>query len=174
MDSTHIAFFLLICLTFWILKHLSPSRRNLRLPPGPRAKPLIGNLLDLPPANALEFEFWARHKDLYGPISSLRVLGQTIVIINDARVAFDLLEKRSTKYSNRPSQVMSEDLVAGRDVMGSLQYNSKLRAYRKGLHSVIGSKGALSVFHDTMKMEARRFCFDTLEAPEHFLHNLEM
>lgn len=45
-----------------------------------------------------------------GPISSVTVLGQTIVIINDAKLAFELLEKRSAKHSSRPKQVFAGEL----------------------------------------------------------------
>lgn len=38
-----------------------------------------------------------------GPISSVTVFGTTLIIINDKNIAFDLLEKRSTIYSSRPS-----------------------------------------------------------------------
>lgn len=41
------------------------------LPPGPKPKPIIGNLGDLPPAGAREWEHWAKHKDLYGKDSPL-------------------------------------------------------------------------------------------------------
>lgn len=36
------------------------------LPPGPKPKPLIGNLTDLPPAGKEEWVHWSKHKDLYG------------------------------------------------------------------------------------------------------------
>lgn len=72
------------------------------LPLGPTPKLLIGNLNDLPPPGAHEWLFWKPHKELYGPLSCLRVLGQTIMIISDYKVAFDLLEKRSGTYSERP------------------------------------------------------------------------
>jgi hypothetical protein len=37
-----------------------------------------------------------------GPISSISVLGTTYIIINDTQVCFELLDKRSSIYSNRP------------------------------------------------------------------------
>lgn len=36
------------------------------LPPGPKGKPIVGNLGDLPALGALEWEHWAKHKKLYG------------------------------------------------------------------------------------------------------------
>ena len=39
-------------------------------------------------------------------------MGQTIVIINDARLAFELLEKRSVKHSSRPRQVFAGEMCA--------------------------------------------------------------
>lgn len=93
-----------ICATvLYLLSHfLEPRKTSAPLPPGPAPKLLIGNLGDLPPKGAQEWLFWAKHKELYGPLSYLNVLGQKIMIINDHRVALDLLEKRSGTYSDRP------------------------------------------------------------------------
>jgi hypothetical protein len=77
------------------------------LPPGPKGIPLLGNVNDMPKPGMLECHHWLKHKDLYGPISSVTVLGQTIVIINDPAIAFELLRDRSAIHSSRPSQVFS-------------------------------------------------------------------
>ena len=42
-----------------------------------------------------------------GPISSVHALGSTLIIINDAQTAFDLLEKHSLIYSDRPQTVFA-------------------------------------------------------------------
>lgn len=37
-------------------------------------------------------------------------MGQTMVIINDAQIAIDILDKRSIKYSNRRRQVFAGEM----------------------------------------------------------------
>jgi hypothetical protein len=37
-------------------------------------------------------------------------MGQTLVIVNDASLAFELLEKRSVKHSSRPKQIFAGEL----------------------------------------------------------------
>lgn len=52
----------------FILKKIidtSSKKKQLPLPPGPKRKPLIGNLLDLPQGE-LDWLHWLKHKDLYG------------------------------------------------------------------------------------------------------------
>jgi hypothetical protein len=43
-----------------------------------------------------------------GPISSLSVFGKTIIILNDAQLAVQLLEKRSVIHSLRPQQIFTD------------------------------------------------------------------
>jgi hypothetical protein len=71
-----------------------------------------------------QWHHWLKHKELYGlsnrrefllcmltmigPISSITVFGQPIIILNDARCAIEILEKRSATYSARPEQPFME------------------------------------------------------------------
>ena len=82
---------------------LSRRKNSMPLPPGPKGLPFVGNVMDLPPPGMPEYQHWIKHKDQYGPLSSVTVLGQTMLIIHDKRVAFELMEKRASKYSGRPN-----------------------------------------------------------------------
>jgi hypothetical protein len=95
----------------YLINYLAHSNKTGRpLPPGPKGLPLLGNVNDLPKPGVLECHHWAEHRELYGPISSLTVLGQPFIIINDAQLALELLRDRSATYSARPHMVFSSDM----------------------------------------------------------------
>ena len=45
-----------------------------------------------------------------GGVSYARVLNQDIIVLNSRKAAFDLLDRRSTIYSTRPSFVIASEL----------------------------------------------------------------
>lgn len=94
----------------YVINRSVQSRPGRPLPPGPKGIPILGNISDLPKPGMLECHHWLKHKDLYGPISSITVLGQTFVIINDAQIALELLRDRSALHSARPHMVFSSDM----------------------------------------------------------------
>ncbi|KAJ3571957.1 hypothetical protein NPX13_g5205 [Xylaria arbuscula] len=142
------------------------------LPPGPKGLPLIGNLNDLPKPGALEAQHWLEHKKLYGPISSVTVFGQSIIIINDAQIAFELFETRSAKYSSRPKQLFASELVGWENTIGMSPYNKRFRAMRKNLARVIGSSSAVAQFGDLQAAEVGHFLLHVLRDPENLLDHI--
>ncbi|KAJ5885945.1 uncharacterized protein N7473_008619 [Penicillium subrubescens] len=95
----------------YVVKALLTRRKYAgSLPPGPVGKPIVGNISDLPPPGAQDWMHWLKHKELYGPISSVTVLGQTIVIINDNQIAAELLNKRTALHSSRPNLVFASQM----------------------------------------------------------------
>lgn len=48
------------------------------LPPGPKPWPVLGNITDMPKTGVREWEFWLKHKDLYG--ESRSILPQLMLI----------------------------------------------------------------------------------------------
>ncbi|PYH83308.1 cytochrome P450 [Aspergillus uvarum CBS 121591] len=151
---------------------LSRSRSSAPLPPGPRGKPIIGNLADLPPPGVQEWRHWLQFKERYGPISSLTILGQTMVIINDARMAFDLLEKRSNIYSSRPRLTFAGEIVGWNGSLAMQTYSDQFRAYRKVMHRVLGTKTTTARFNSLQEVEVRRFLMRVLDRPEDLVQHI--
>lgn len=106
-SATNLGIALSFLIVYLITRCLRARKHKLPLPPGPKGLPILGNLNDLPNRGDREWEHWLKHKDLYGPISSLTVLGQTFVILNDAQIALELLKDRAPKYAGRPHQVFA-------------------------------------------------------------------
>ncbi|KAK7983339.1 hypothetical protein PG989_010741 [Apiospora arundinis] len=136
------------------------------LPPGPKPKPIIGNLGDLPPPGAREWEHWAKHKDLYGPISSVTAFGTTIVILNTLKVATDLLDGRSAIYSDRAKMEFGGELCGWKYMLALRPYGNGMRAVRKFLHGAVGTKASLVNYAEMQETEVRRFLLRVLERPE--------
>jgi len=148
------------------------KRSRAPLPPGPKPKPIVGNLTDLPPEGVQEWQHWFKHKELYGPISSVTVFGQTLIIVNDAQMAIELMEKRSALHSSRPRMIFAGEMVGWEDSLGLLTYSSRFRAYRKNIHGVIGTKSVIAQFTTLQDVEVRRFLLRVLEKPADLLQHV--
>ncbi|GAW20575.1 hypothetical protein ANO14919_100830 [Xylariales sp. No.14919] len=135
------------------------------LPPGPKGWPILGNIADFPKPGELEWEHWLKHKDAYGPISSVTVLGTTQVILHDPDIASELMEKRSSINSSRPRLEFS--LLCGFEHMsGFIPYNNKLRLARKLMHMSIGTEKLTSRYLDIQEKETHRLLFRVLQKPD--------
>ncbi|ESK85761.1 cytochrome p450 [Moniliophthora roreri MCA 2997] len=118
----------LFILALWIRKFR--ARRSLDLPPGPKRLPLLGNLLDMPTASEWEtYHRWC--KELDSDIIHLDVAGTSIIVLDSAEAATDLLEKRPMIYSSRPRCVMINELMGWERNFGFMKYCEQWRIQRR-------------------------------------------
>ncbi|EHK46020.1 hypothetical protein TRIATDRAFT_152285 [Trichoderma atroviride IMI 206040] len=141
----------------------------LSLPPGPRALPIIGNLLDLPPAGTPEFQHWLPFKDVYGPLSSVTVLGQTMVIIQDKQAAHEIMNEMSLKTSSRPRTVFAYELCGLDDFTSGKPYDATFRLHRKVMHQQAGTRLLAGRFNDIQDTESRHLLQRILDDPENLV-----
>ncbi|KAK6529943.1 hypothetical protein TWF281_009093 [Arthrobotrys megalospora] len=163
----------LILLTYFVYRYSSRDQRRQRLPPGPKPLPILGNVRDFPPADVPEFEHWLKHKDQYGPISSVTAMGMTLVIIHDKKAAHDLLEQTASKTSGRPTMVFANELCGYESIVLCQGYNSTFRRYRKLLHRELGTKASATQFRDAQEVEVNRQLVRALEQPENWLKHFQ-
>lgn len=83
-----------------------PGRR-LRLPPGPRAWPVVGCLLSLPKLNPPEVLF-AKLAETYGELMLVRMGARSLVVVSSARMAMEFLKTHDQEFANRPERIMFE------------------------------------------------------------------
>ncbi|KAJ5113209.1 hypothetical protein N7456_001743 [Penicillium angulare] len=109
------------------------------LPPGPPGKPFIGNLWDLSSPDKQDWEHFFNLKERYGPICYMNIAGQPLVMLNDGRLALQLLEKRSSIHSSRPAHPFL-DIAWNDQVSFSFQRNSISRGRTSLTKTFEGSK----------------------------------
>ena len=118
----------------------SPWRK---LPPGPRRLPILGNALQLRDKSWLLSrdckERFGEFTDPYtqgnanvclweiaGELMYLDGAGQPIVVCNSVKSAFELLERRSSNYSDRPRFIMAQDILNGGLLLALMNYTDRL------------------------------------------------
>ncbi|ESK84360.1 cytochrome p450 [Moniliophthora roreri MCA 2997] len=98
----------LISISIWII-YLNRKRPG-KLPPGPKGYPLVGNIFQLQNRPWHTFVEW---KKTYGDIVYLTLFNQDVIVLNSAKVAGDLLDRRAANYSQRPHMPVTDYLVGG-------------------------------------------------------------
>ena len=93
-------------------------------------------------------------------------MGQTITILNDQRLAFELLEKRSAIHSSRPKQIFAGELVGWENSLGLSPYNDRFRTYRKNFSRIIGNKQLAGRYNDLQEEEVGHFLLHVLDKPD--------
>ncbi|CAA0812868.1 Cytochrome P450 98A3 [Striga hermonthica] len=80
------------------------QRLRFKLPPGPRALPVVGNLYDLKPVLVRCFTEWSQ---IYGPIFSVYFGSHLSVVVNSAELAKEVLKDNDQQlaYRNRTRQI---------------------------------------------------------------------
>ncbi|EED18801.1 cytochrome P450, putative [Talaromyces stipitatus ATCC 10500] len=128
---------------------------SLRMPPGPRPLPFVGNRISIPKKSPwIQFEKWSQ---IYGPIYTLWMGRRPTIIISDPNVAVDLLEKRSNKYSSRPRFVVMGELYWDNASILVQPYSREWQLRRKLLHQALNPQ-ALKVYKPIQEAEATRLC----------------
>jgi hypothetical protein len=101
-----------------------------------------------------------------GDLCSVTVLGQPMIIISSPKIAADMLDKKSSIYSDRPKLQMGGELVGWKDSVPLLPPGDRFRRHRRYFHRLIGSNSAMKQFQPMEEVETHRFLRRVLNEPE--------
>ncbi|KAI0069255.1 cytochrome P450 [Artomyces pyxidatus] len=150
----------------FVLRKLLKSHLAFPLPAGPRGLPIIGNALDWPTSQ--EWETFAKWGRKWGTITYVNILGSHIVVLNSLQTATEMLDGKSSIYSDRPSLVMAGPLAGWSNILHLTPYGDTFRQRRKMLHQFMGTRTIVERYYPVEELETRRFLLRLLENPEDF------
>ncbi|KAF7345607.1 Cytochrome P450 [Mycena venus] len=139
-------------------------------PPGPKKLPIVGNLFDIPADRPWEaYQQWS--KDFNSDIIHLNVAGASIVVLSSMEVIRDLLDRRSSLYSDRPQAPMLNELMGWSEFFGFMNHGDRWRRQRKMFHEAFHA-GAVKQFdphiQDSTHRLLRRLLRDPHDLMGHF------
>ncbi|GAA6041644.1 hypothetical protein JCM8097_007787 [Rhodosporidiobolus ruineniae] len=131
-----------------------------RLPPGPRASLFgWGYHRHLIPREKPWLRLAEMAKEYPEGLFTVWTGPKPTIVVSSARVAADLLDKRSNIYSSRPRFVVMGELATGGDALLFLPYNAKWRNQRKIYHAALMEKRA-NDYQPVQELEAKRLAWD--------------
>ncbi|KAF5342840.1 hypothetical protein D9758_013372 [Tetrapyrgos nigripes] len=157
---------LIVLVTLAVRIFYKPKRN---LPPGPKGLPVLGNIFQLP--ETLQFLHFAEWKEEFGPIFSLNLAGQTMIVLNSHKVTADLLDRRSTIYSDRPRFIMALEILAGNMMIFFCGYGSLWRKMRKAAHEGLNIR-ASEAYQPLQEKEAAVLVDNVLKDPNSWVDHL--
>lgn len=114
------------------------------------------------------FTEWAQQ---YGGMYSLKMGTATAVVLTDRRLIKNLVDKKSSLYSNRPPSYVMNDLITRGDHLLVMNYGNTWRLFRKILHQKFMESRCEKEHIKLLNAEAVQMLRDFCIAPEeHMLH----
>ncbi|KAI0632677.1 cytochrome P450 [Trametes polyzona] len=149
------------------------TKRRVKLPPGPKGVPFLGNIHQLPPRYPERtFARWAQE---YGSdLIYVKLLRKSNIVINSIEAARDLLDKRSGKYSDRPSMLLHSDFISQGAALVTIPYGERFRRHRKWMYDGVGNKEKLRSYQEYQRREVNALLRNHLKDPEHFLEHIHL
>ncbi|THH20203.1 hypothetical protein EW146_g1119 [Bondarzewia mesenterica] len=130
LDTSHSLPLVLTLIGFvsiFLALRLCRKRPQFPLPPGPKTS-WFGGVASLPKSSP--WRTYAEWREVYGDIIYIDAFGNPIVILNSAKAAYDLLEKRSARYSSRPVRTMVQEIMGFDWLFSGMPYGSSWRKHR--------------------------------------------
>ncbi|KIJ48753.1 hypothetical protein M422DRAFT_28227 [Sphaerobolus stellatus SS14] len=150
---------------------LRPRRipQGLRLPPGPPKRIFVGNAWDMPKEREWEtFGKWAKE---YGEIVYLKIVNTDVIVVNSRRMVYELFDKRSAIYSDRPNFSMLNDVMGFGWALPFQRYGERWRRHRRAMQQKFHG-GVVDKFKPSQAKHSRDLLRRLLLTPEEYVEHL--
>ncbi|KAF9803491.1 hypothetical protein IEO21_09664 [Rhodonia placenta] len=158
VSTNELAILAIVLLVTAVVFYTKGTRRA-PLPPGPRGIPFLGNLFQFNVMRPYpQYLKWAQK---YGPVCSVNLGGQRIIVLNSSEAADELLVTRSKLYSSHESPHVGFDLVSDQQRMVFMPYSREWKIVRKNVHGILGP-GPSKQMRKMQDLECRIMLHDLL------------
>ncbi|KIW75333.1 hypothetical protein Z517_10074 [Fonsecaea pedrosoi CBS 271.37] len=107
----YLSYGLLVLGIYVVYRILRIGRRDPRMPKGPPTLPILGNFHQIPSTGMYrQFREWAKE---YGPVFSLKFGPSNIIVLSDREAIHELIDKKGSIYSDRPTTYVGNLLTKG-------------------------------------------------------------
>ncbi|KAG1875680.1 cytochrome P450 [Suillus subluteus] len=144
-----------------------PSKSGLPLPPSPPTWRLRGHVLP----TRKPFLTIAGWIDEYGPLITIRLKFERIVIIGRYKAAVEIMENQGKLLADRPPMIAAGELFSGGMSIGFIPFGDRLRRMRRALHSHLQPKAA-EAYQPLQMSHAKNIVLGVLDNPQDFQHHV--
>ncbi|PRQ38723.1 putative geraniol 8-hydroxylase [Rosa chinensis] len=161
MDFLSCIVLLSLCSLSWFLIQALQRRTRVRLPPGPKPFPLIGNLFELGDKPHLSLTKLSQH---YGPIMSLKLGQLTTIVVSSSTMAKEILQTHDQLFCNRTIpdgvRVVADNLIW-------MPISPRWRKLRKICSSQLFATKVLDAKHETRQVKVQELIDSVNESMVH-------
>ncbi|KAJ3530717.1 hypothetical protein NM688_g7672 [Phlebia brevispora] len=167
MDSASLILFALLLAAFlFVVWHKDMSR----LPPGQKGMPFFGNSFQIPKDSQwLTYERWSKQ---YGKMLYLNFAGVTVIVLNSAKHAIELFDKRSAIYSDRSKFVMVNELMGWDYSFAFMSYGDRWREHRRMFYQHYNSQ-AIQKCRSLTAREVQASLHRFIDQPDSFMQHFK-
>lgn len=112
------------------------------------------------------FTEWAKK---YGGLMSIKLGSGTALILSDRRIVRELLDKKSSIFSGRPTSYLAQSLITGGDHLLIMDYGPEWRSMRKLLHQEFTEAMCEQHYIKIVNAEAAQMLRDMVMKPQDFM-----
>ncbi|CCM01202.1 uncharacterized protein FIBRA_03250 [Fibroporia radiculosa] len=160
-----------VALTVILLKNVITGKRKGALPPGPKGWPIIGNALGMPTSH--HWKTFTEWSEKWGEMTSFTIFGQPMVMLNSLEHAVELLNRRSTLYSDRPILLVAGKLVGWDQVITLAPYGAQHREHRRLLSRWAGTRSSVMRFAPIFEREVTKMIVRLAHQPDGLVEELK-